>query len=315
MRKLHLIIIASTWLATPALANSTDARKVFMDGTALFEQNDYIKAAEKFRHAYELEPSWKIFYNIAQCEAAAKQYGRAMESFEKFLALGGDEITNERQEEVEAELDRLRRLVGFVEILAPKGSTVFIDNQARGTTPLPGKLMVAASVVHQLRIEQDGRELLSRKLEVSGTQAITVDVNNTQSVRSEPDHNTLETETQPKSASRHPLKTAGIITSGIGGALLVVSAITGGLAIRKSNDLAGSCPEKVNCEENDQRLKTSGETLQTVTNVLLITGAMLTTGGVTMAILGHKKSRRESNVAVAPILGRELAGISVQGKF
>ena len=52
----------------------------------------FLEAVRAFRSANEINPSWKIEFNIGQCEAALKRYGLAMEAFEKYLALGGDEV-------------------------------------------------------------------------------------------------------------------------------------------------------------------------------------------------------------------------------
>ena len=105
-------------------------------GRDLFEQGNYVEAAGSFRKAYELKPNWKILYNIGQCEASAKRHGLALTAFEEYFSRGGDDIPPERKDEVLAEISRLKLIVGMLEIFAPDGAEIAIDNVIRGTAPL-----------------------------------------------------------------------------------------------------------------------------------------------------------------------------------
>ncbi|MBN2525142.1 MAG: tetratricopeptide repeat protein [Deltaproteobacteria bacterium] len=315
-----LFITIAFLVVSPAIADSTAAKEAFAKGTALFEDEDYIGAADAFRIAYELEPSWKILYNIGQCEAAARRYGQAMDAFEKYLSLGGDDVAQRRRDEVEAELDRLKRLVGFVEILAPDGAVAFIDDQRRGEAPFAGKLMIDASVEHDLKIVLDDETLLSRKVKVSGAQSITVDVRDAKKgdvkITQQEDHLQPLPNEMPIAPpnQHHSLKVAGIITAGIGGALLVTGAITGALAVGKSNELADTCADKSNCDKSNEPLKTSGEKLHTATVALVVSGAVLAAGGATLLIVAHKKKRNE-RLQASPWMSPHLSGIVILGKF
>ena len=73
---------------SPAVVAFAEAKRYFMDG-------QFGKAAMKFREANVLKPSWKLFYNIGQCETAAKHYGLALEAFEQYLARGGDGVARQ----------------------------------------------------------------------------------------------------------------------------------------------------------------------------------------------------------------------------
>ena len=301
-------------ITSTGMTDTTAARAAFDDGTALFDAQEYAQAAVAFRRAYELEPSWKLLYNIAQCDAASRRYASAAETFERFLFLGADEIPIERRREVEAEIDRLRRLVGYVEIIAPDDSVIFINNEERGKTPLPGKLMVNASEVHDLRVVHEGAVLLSRSIRVSGTQSIEIEVHDTKE-----ESTTSAPETHPqapviKTDRWQPVKTVGIVSASIGGALLVAGAVTGGMALGKSNELADECPDRDQCAKEYEDTLDSGKSLQKATNVLLVTGAILSVSGVALAIAAHKKGLNES-IQVSPVIGKNLSGIVVGGRF
>ncbi|MBN2716988.1 MAG: tetratricopeptide repeat protein [Deltaproteobacteria bacterium] len=326
MRIIFIIVLLTTLTVSSAFAGTESAQSAFEEGAALFEHREYSKAAAAFRKAYKIKPSWKILYNIAQCETAAGQYGRALEDFETFLAQGADEITLKRRNEVEAELDRLRKLVGFVEIKAPEGAIVFINGEERGTCPLPGKLMVAASVVHELKIVDGGEELLNRNIQVGGTQFITIEANgesDDETVRNSSD-TPAETEHMPENAlvstpatQHNPLKIAGIITASVGGALMISGLVTGKLTLSKANQLEDNCDGKKDCDESNKDMYDRAESLATATNVLLATGSALAITGVIFAIVGHKKesSKEKLVVQTTPLIGQTFMGIAVHGSF
>lgn len=318
MRIIIVSLVIATLSAGPA-AFADDAVEAalvaFQEGTDLFEAGEYSQAAVAFRKAYKSKPTWKILYNIGQCEAASGQYGRALEDFETFLALGADEVDQKRREEVESELDRLRKLVGLVEIDAPEGATVFLNDEERGTAPLPGKLMVTASIVHKLRVEREGQPLLERDIQVGGTQTISIEVN-------EDDPDTAKTETAPSpelapASKRNPLKVTGIVMAGVGGAAAIAGLVTGKLSLTKTEELEEKCGGATSCENSNKGLHDEAETLAKTTNVLLIAGAGLVVTGVVLAIIGHKKSKSNKKMAIqtTPLVGQTLVGIGIQGSF
>jgi tetratricopeptide (TPR) repeat protein len=128
------------------------AQQLFDEGVLLFQQNRLADAGERFTAAYQMLPSWKLLYNIGQCEAGIKNWGGAIEAFEKYLQLGGDEITLVRQDEVLAELDRLKRMVGKVSVDGPLGYNVYIDGKFVGTSPIVSGVMIIIGMQHTVTV-------------------------------------------------------------------------------------------------------------------------------------------------------------------
>ena len=58
------------------------AKEAFMEGQQFFDGGQFKEAAVSFRHAMQLAPTWKIYYNIAHSEAASRNYGLALEAFQ-----------------------------------------------------------------------------------------------------------------------------------------------------------------------------------------------------------------------------------------
>jgi len=169
------LLLGCSLLSLPASSLADDeAQQAYRDGIALFEKGAYKQAAEAFRKAYSVKVFWKMHYNIGQSEVAAHRYGLALDSFETYLVEGGDDIQMDRREEVLAEIQRLRLLVGVIELAAEPGAELIIDGSTRGTVPFPGMIRVAAGE-HQIIIRKDGEVLRSQKIKIAGGMTTKVD--------------------------------------------------------------------------------------------------------------------------------------------
>ena len=310
------------------------SRAAYQEGTVWFEKGEFLKAAAAFHQAYGLNPHWKVLYNIGQCEAAAKHYGRAMEAFEKYLTEGGDDILLERRREVESELDRLQRLVGYVEITAPSGAVIIIDDAERGTAPLPGRLMIAASVVHRLKIVHEGQEILNRDIQVNGRQSIPVDAAEGEAVESSGVAVTVDENGMVIGASNEPtvveqpvtapgttaekwrkrMIPMGISVMATGGAAIAASLIVGSVALKRRNDMEDACGND-GCPPDYHEKNTTVKHLARTGDVLFSAGATLAVAGGVLFFVGKRYQRKERAIAVNPVVGRDTAGLTVSGRF
>jgi tetratricopeptide (TPR) repeat protein len=159
------LALAVVCVARSALAE--DAKALYQEGVAHFEAQRYAAASRAFRRAYDVKPSWKLLYNIGQSDAAGKRYGLALEAFEKYLVGGGDDVPEERREEVLAEIQRLRVLVGVIEVSGGDDLELFVDGNSRGTSPFTGPVRVAAGE-HEVMLKRGGEVLVDQKMTVAG---------------------------------------------------------------------------------------------------------------------------------------------------
>ncbi len=142
------------------MADATDsetrelAQQLFLDGVEFFNEKRLKEAVIKFRAAYRVRPSWRLQYNIGQCEAGLKNYGRAIVAFEKYLGNGGDEVEVTRQDEVLRELDRLKRMVGKIVVDGPEGYAIWVDGEEAGLSPLVSGVVVTIGVVHEVVVRE-----------------------------------------------------------------------------------------------------------------------------------------------------------------
>ncbi len=326
MKRIETTIAMLMFFPLAALAGESPADQAlekFKSGTKLFNAGSYVEAADQFRGAYELKPSYKILYNLAQSETAAKRYGVALEAFEKYLADGGDDIELERRDSVREEIKRLREMIGIVEIDAEEGAIIYVDGIKRGAFPTTRRIPVAGSVVHEIRATVNEQEI-RKDIRVSGGDTITVVMKtdspadaSVEETPTEDDDDAPAVEPTPlseKASSDDTVKKkrlfiAGIALAGTGGAALVAGSICGGLVLGKEDQLSTQCPDGI-CSSAQRDLLDSRDRLVTSSTVLWITGGVVAASGITL-ILVSKLKREKQTVAFVPTVG----GLLISGRF
>jgi hypothetical protein len=297
------------------------ARALFKTAVEKFDAGDYEGAVALFREAYGLNPSWKLLYNIGQCEAALKRHGEALEAFEQYLSQGGDDVPADRREEVLAEVKRLRELSGSVEIVAPKGAVVWVGGVERGRAPLSGRIRVAAGVDHAVRVELDGEVLLDRAVRVGGGENLVIDANPAPAaaapaVVAEPASQPAPAAADDGKAARDKaIRTAAWAAVGAGAAMLIAGAVTGGLALDADDGIQTGCPGG-DCPPSEHDALDRRDALATATDVLVPVGAAIAATGAVLLIVFRKQERaQEPALAIAPVIGADGAGAAAAWRF
>jgi hypothetical protein len=191
------------------------AEAAFQRGITAYKAGKMDKAVQEFRRANSLKPTWKIQYNIGQCEAALRRYGLAIEAFELYLGQGGDEVPKPRQDEVLQELDRMRRMVGTIVVKGESGIDIYVDKVIHGNTSVRPSVQVTAGVQHEITFIKAGKQLGAVSLVVSGGEVVELPVGSKQastvSVSPMPPTQNVTPQVQPASATV-PLKAPGYTT-------------------------------------------------------------------------------------------------------
>lgn len=178
IRTLCLLVLAMcfSWNGLADKKDEQRAAEAFKKGIDLYNTGKMDEAVGAFRRADALNPSWKIQYNIGQCEASLKRYGLAIEAFEQYLGQGGDEVPVERRDEVLRELDRLRRMVGTIIIKGEPDVDIYVDIVKYANTSSRSSIQVTAGVAHEITFMKKGKKLGSVKLLVSGGEVVELPV-------------------------------------------------------------------------------------------------------------------------------------------
>jgi len=319
MKKMPLIVLLASCLCLCATTLRADDAKsqaaaLVTEGRALFEQ---------------LNPSWKLHYNIAQSEAASRRYELALDAFESYLSEGGDEIPAAREAEVAKEISLLKTKVGSVLLDVPDGATVHVDDALRGTTPLSGTLRISAGRDHHLVIRRDGAILVDRIIRVGSEETLSVAA--ALPVKKEaPASPVAQSKSAPAAEKspqepgptpqpqqpRRPLMISGWSLAGAGGAVLIAGIVTGAVTLSKAGEIEKDCPAQT-CTDAAawDRLHTA-ENLAVTSDILLIVGGMAATTGIVLLLLDRKKQRSEApEMTLTPVAGPSSAGFRLEGRF
>lgn len=318
--------VAITVLPAIGLTQETEeaAKAAFREGKTLFEQEEYAAAADHFRKAYELKPSWKLLYNIGQSEAAARRYGIAMEMFERFLAMAGDQISTERRDNILEEVARLQKMVAFFELKgAPDGAVITVDGVKRGETPLPGPVAISAGLEHNIAAIMDESVVFERVLRLSSRQNKVLEVSSQSEAGPLVDEEPVADETEAGASDTvapaaeqqaSPLKPTGIATLAVGAAALVGWGIVGGMAISLDKEMAGDCANGCPPSRNSDMEKL--DTMSAVADVLLGVGVGLAVTGGILLLVGKKRAERQAaGMTISPTVARGFAGGALEGSF
>jgi hypothetical protein len=289
------LAFALCWAAPrSAEAEKKDARTLFKEGVAAYNAGKFEEAAAAFEGAYDLKPTYKLLFNIGQAYAAIKKYDLAIQAFERYLVDGGDDVTEDRRDEVLREIAKLRPLVGFIDVDAPSGVTVFVDGKDRGKTPLPSKIMATVGHVHMVVLKKDGEVVHTRKLSVFGGTVETVEYEEKKEVAPPPPEPEPRPESLPLEDTEEesePLSTTklwGWVAVGVGAGLLAGGGVTAVLASVQDGNLGEACPD-AHCAPRRQGEIDALNGLALTTDILLAAGGVLAAAGIVLLVLPEKE--------------------------
>ncbi|MBN2715180.1 MAG: hypothetical protein JXX14_04950 [Deltaproteobacteria bacterium] len=352
------VFCAVFWLSCHVFADDSStnddadsrARVAYQQGTELFAAEQYSAAAESFREANRQKPSWKIQYNIAQAESAAKRYGLALQAFELFLAEGGDEITVTRKDEVLAEIRRLREMVASVDVEGPPSAEVYVDGIWRGSIPLEGLIKITAGKRHEIKVVLDGEVLLNRTIRLSGGDETTLEVVNkdvpsesvetvaidtqadTSPANPKPEH--VEKTTEPIAERPEPaivktadiqlskdegkkLRTAAAVLLGVGSVVSVFGGVMGGLSMARTQNVKDLCDNSANECNTIDGAEAYDEAMGygRMANILIPAGVAVAGTGLVMYLIGRSKREKITSLHIMPVGAYEGGAVLVAGRF
>ncbi|MEY2930054.1 MAG: hypothetical protein RL033_803 [Pseudomonadota bacterium] len=243
------------------------ARPHFSRGVELYRAGAYDASLAAFTRAYELAPSYRLLYNLAQVQAQRQDYVQALELFARYLREGTAvdpelALTEARIVEVQSEMTELRRRVAELRIETNVLGAILVVNESRvAELPLAGPLWLNAGI-HRMRVEKPGYVSVSKVVTVAGGESPVV------AFEMERDSFDIDVEALavprllPIDAPPPPLPSrvgvsVGLVTTGV---LTAATTICGLLTYRQSGELdrrLSSYPQGIEgIESSRSRLRT-----------------------------------------------------------
>ncbi len=274
--------------ASPVLAQNEDA--LIEEGVTLRERGQDAQALERFESAYELTHSARALAQIALAEQALTQWVDAHDHLTEALRMGGSWIDT-RRAPLEQALATIRTHIGTLEVRTNvEGAEVTIDGRSvSATDPIA---IAAGSFV--LEVRAPGHSPFRRELSIAAGQVMREEV---ELAPTEDEEATPPAQPQ-RGVSISPI---GLAVAGVGGAMLIAGAITGGLALERDGTLAMLCPNNL-CVEEARPVLEERRALAISADVLIFGGLAVAATGVVLAFLMPSTGASESARADRPRL-------------
>jgi len=297
-------------------SSTTRARRHFQNGVEYYRDGDLEGALVEFKRAMDAQPNYKLLFNLGQVSQELRDYPGAQDYFERYLAEGGDEVSDERRRLVESELEKLAGRIATLTLTCNLADTeFFVDDVSVGSAPLPGPVKVSAG---QRRIvaTHAGRTSLSRVIDVAGREALMVHlefpVADTVAERPTGDLRSTATATLPRDTGGvHPALIVGIAS----GALLAGAGVAAYLTLNDEDAYNNELQERTTRETlND--IKDRAQTKALITDVLLGLGVVGAVTTVVLALTHDSEVEAATGRSQAPVVVKIGAGsIHVQGQL
>jgi hypothetical protein len=147
-----------------------EAKERFLRGLELAAQDNWDAALVEFLTSRELFPTRVALSNIPISLRHLKRYAEAIEAYAELDQKFGSALSPEDRKRMEDAVAELRTFVGELDVTSDQpGSTVVIDGQQRGATPLAAPLVVNAGT-HSVRVSREGFESYETQIPVAGKQ-------------------------------------------------------------------------------------------------------------------------------------------------
>jgi hypothetical protein len=302
--------------------DATEAAVRFQRAVELYREGSYEGALAEFRKAYQLSPSYRVLYNIAQAQYALHDFVGAYRSLVQYMAEGKGDIATDRRMQVDEMFARLRERIGQIEISTNvDGAEIRVDDVAVGTSPLPGPIAVNVGTRKVSALKEGSPEVV-RVVTVAGTENLKIDLRMEEPMirRSSPmvggvfrSAPVVVRSQGPAEPSRAPL----IVSLSATAAFAVATGVFGFLAVdaqRELNDQLGTYP---NTRDRIENARAKSKNYAYITDAF--GAATVVSGGVALYLAlthwGDSSKPRSRKTSRAIVIAPTVGGMVMEGSF
>ncbi|HVY25063.1 MAG TPA: hypothetical protein VHB79_00875 [Polyangiaceae bacterium] len=136
----------------------------------LFDHGQYSEALAEFKRAYNLAPSFRIQYNIGLSQVALGDPAAAVDAFDIYLREGGERIPEPRRKQVEAEVARLSKQLGWLTLeVEEPNSEVTLDGTSLAPGPTSQRLRLNQGK-HTVAVRSSDGTIKTQTVQLNGAQ-------------------------------------------------------------------------------------------------------------------------------------------------
>jgi hypothetical protein len=308
--------------SSAAASEDTDAAEAasrFQRAVDMYREGGYEGALAEFRKAYQISPSYRVLYNIAQAQYALHDFVGAHKSLMQYVNEGGSEISTERRLQVDEMFARLGERIGRIQVTTNvSGADIRIDDVSVGTSPIAEPIPVNVGT-RKVSASKAGAPEMFRVVTVAGKEHLKIELRidepsklvsatNTSGSKSLPITVTTEARSEP---SRIPV----ILSASVAVTCAVATGVFGYLALdaqKKFKDQVNTFPNSSTEIENARtQSKRYGYLADGFGAATVVSGGIALYLALTHHWSKPKSTKPVQEVVFAPTLG----GMAVQGTF
>lgn len=166
----HSVVFAAAQVnaskEAPQKQYSEHARQVYRQGLECFKKGEYKKSAVLFREAYAETQITGLIFNIAQCEYLNKEYGIALELFQRYLDTEVD-VEPESQAESFQSIEELKKYTAELHVFASNGCELTVNGFARGKAPFLQTIYIDAEKIQTIVVVCNTKEVYKDEVTLS----------------------------------------------------------------------------------------------------------------------------------------------------
>ena len=285
-------------------ADKSQARQLGDEASTALNKGDWSRAESLFRRAESLYHAPTLLLGQARADVHLGKFVDAWEAYHRIVLEGAppgaNAVLRQAVEDAKKEMVGVEKRRGRVTIsvVGPQSPTVTLDG-----APVPVAALDAERPVdpgaHTVHVTATGYKDAESHFTVAEGEAATARVTPEVEPNAPPNPSTAAPLTTapsggatpadiPPTATSSTRKTLGIAAIGIGGAGIVVGAVTGILAMGKHSDLSGNACATTGCGQpalGDYNSSVSSyQTLGTVSTISFIAGGVLAATGVVLLV-------------------------------
>lgn len=159
MKRTRLLLAAVLMFAAPAFAEGIGTQEAlhrYNEGVELYKQKKFAEARVKFAEACAAYPTARCTKNLAAAEIEVGMYPEAATHFREYFA-SADATADPARAEAERSFARAKAAAGELEIIAPAGASIRIDDKLDvGNAPLKHTVFVAPGHHEVFAMWRDG---------------------------------------------------------------------------------------------------------------------------------------------------------------
>jgi hypothetical protein len=301
------LVLLSLCTTAPAGAQDTvapadsaaEARSQYQQGTQAFAQKRYPEAAVHFEAAAAYRVNAVTLYTAGLAWDLASRSERAADAFSRALEVQG--LDAKQTQTARDRVAQLERSLGTLHVTGPEGTKVQLDQFSEA--PVPARLH-AGPGVHTLSIRIPGKSIERRDVTLEIGRTLPYEVKEeVKPPKEEPPPPPPKVEPPPPRVEPPPQESfwtlRRVIGVGVGGVGIMAAGATAILGINANGakDAYDAGPTREGFDH--------ASSLQTWTNVMLISSVVLIAGGVVLVVLPDKNDGR---VRVTGGLGSVFVG-------